>query len=190
MYRGGQEALLPHVPDSEHAGIAEAMIDFGLREGAFNGFFSPTVNATADTGLGKGNDIIQSILPNMSFHHPSGHALSEALCPSGTSCANLGVAEVLTVAFPGGGFPVEMLVFRTDVNVEEGVVPETIFAVVFAFVGMPPIANGSLYTLGLQKMSGPRVVVGHIFSTRFASAKKICSGVSKIADFRHVDMEG
>jgi hypothetical protein len=29
-----------------------------------------------------------------------------------------------------------------------------------------------------------------IFSTSFASAKKFCSGVPKIADFRHVDMEG
>ena len=29
---------------SEHAGIAQIMIDFGLREGTFNGFFSPGVN--------------------------------------------------------------------------------------------------------------------------------------------------
>ena len=73
LNNGGQEALFAHVLDTEHAGIAETVIDFGLREGTFNGFFSPGVNATADTGLGKGNDIIQNILPNMSVHHLPGH---------------------------------------------------------------------------------------------------------------------
>ena len=97
---GGQEALFAHVLDTEHAGIAETVIDFGLREGTFNGLFSPSVDATADTGLGKGNDIIQGILPNMSVHHPSGHTGSEAFCSSGTSLAGLAVAEVLAVAFP------------------------------------------------------------------------------------------
>ena len=39
LNNGGQEALFAHVLDTEHAGIAEAVIDFGLREGTFNGFF-------------------------------------------------------------------------------------------------------------------------------------------------------
>ena len=32
LNRGGQEALLAHVLNAEHAGIAKAVIDFGLRE--------------------------------------------------------------------------------------------------------------------------------------------------------------
>ena len=77
----------------------------------------------------------------MSVHHPSGHTLTEAFRSSGTSRANPGVAEVLAVTLPGGGFSVEMLVFRTDVGVEERVVSETVFAIVFAAVGMSSVAG-------------------------------------------------
>ena len=69
MNSSGQEALFAHVLDSEHAGITQTMIDFGLREGTFNGFFSPGVNATADAGLGKGNDIIQSVYPKICVNY-------------------------------------------------------------------------------------------------------------------------
>ena len=162
LNRGGQEALFAHVLDTEHAGIAETVIDFGLREGAFYGFFSPGVDATADTGLGKGNDIIQSILPNMSVHHPSGHTLAEALVAFGTSPTDFCVAKVLAIAFPGSGFPVKMLVLWTNVGVEERVVSESVFSIVFASVRMPPVANDTLYTLRFQKMRNHCVVVSGI----------------------------
>ena len=38
LYGGGEEGLLVHVVDSEHAGIAQAMQFFGFCEGSFNGF--------------------------------------------------------------------------------------------------------------------------------------------------------
>ena len=156
--------LFAHVLDTEHAGIAETMIDFGLREGTFNGFFSPGVDATADTGLGKGDDIIQSILPNMSVHHPSGRALAEAFIAFGTSPTDFRVAEVLAVPLPGGGFPVKMLVLRANVGVEEWVVSEAVFPVVFTTVRMPPVANDTLYALRLQKMCNRCVVVSGVQS--------------------------
>ena len=39
--------MFTHVLDNEHAGVAETVIDFGLRERALNGFLSPTVDASA-----------------------------------------------------------------------------------------------------------------------------------------------
>ena len=42
---GGQEGLFAHIPDATHAGIAETMVDLGLREGTFNSLFSPVVCA-------------------------------------------------------------------------------------------------------------------------------------------------
>ena len=35
---GGQDALFAHVLDSEYAGIARTMMDFGIREGMLNCF--------------------------------------------------------------------------------------------------------------------------------------------------------
>ena len=136
--------MFAHVLDSEHAGIAETMIDLGLRERAFNGFFSSCVDRLAFIGLGKGNDIIQSILPNMSFHHPSGHTLAKAFFALGAILAGLAVAAVLAVAFTGGGFPVEMLMFRTGIRVEVWIVFEAVFAVVFSLVGVTSVANDTL----------------------------------------------
>ena len=65
MYRSGQEALYPHVPDSEHAGIAEAVISFCLRKGSFNCLFSPVIQTSAVFRFHKPYDIIQRILPYM-----------------------------------------------------------------------------------------------------------------------------
>ena len=157
LNRSGQEALFTHVLDSEHAGIAETVIDFGLREGTFNGFFSPGVNASANTGLGKGNDSIQSILPNMSVHHPSGHTLAEAFRSSGTSGAGLAVAEVLAITLTSGGFPVEALVFGADVGIKTWTVSESVLSIVYASVSMSAVANDTLYTMTCCKQCVSRL---------------------------------
>ena len=95
----------------------------------------------------------------MSVHHPSGRAFAEAFRSSGTSRTNLGVAQVLAVAFPGGGFPVEMLVFRTDAGIEERAVSESVFSVAFTAARMSPVANDALNALRLHRMGDPCVVV-------------------------------
>jgi len=41
----GQETLLTHVLNTEHASKAQAMIFLGLRKRMFNGLFAPCVNA-------------------------------------------------------------------------------------------------------------------------------------------------
>ena len=66
LNRSGQEALFTNILNSEHTRISETVINFGLREGTFNIFLSRGIDATACISLGKGNDIIQIVLPNMS----------------------------------------------------------------------------------------------------------------------------
>ena len=82
LNRSGQEALLAHVLDAEHASKAQAMVFFGLRKGALNCFFAPCINPRASRRLRKVHDAIQSILPNMSVHHPSLHGFSKAFFSS------------------------------------------------------------------------------------------------------------
>ena len=47
LHRGVQKTLLPHVPDSEQAGAAEAMVFFRLRKESFNCLFSPAIQTPA-----------------------------------------------------------------------------------------------------------------------------------------------
>ena len=161
---GGQEGLFAHIPDSEHASIAQTMVDLGLRKGAFNCLFSPAVDAPALLRFGKGNDVIQGILPDMSLHHPSRHTCSKALCPSWADLTGFAVTEVLAIALAGGGFPVEMLVLRADVSIKVRVVFEAIFAVGRCLVGVPPVANDTLDSFLFQQMGDPGIVVSGIQS--------------------------
>ena len=50
---GGQEALLAHILDAEHASKAQAVILFGLREGSLNVLLAPGVKPTPLIGLRK-----------------------------------------------------------------------------------------------------------------------------------------
>ena len=150
LYSGGQETLLTHVVDAKYAGIAEAMVFFRLRKGTFNRLFSPFVYASTVVRLRKEYDIVQGVLPYMTFHHPSVRAGSKALGPSGTAFTLFAVAEVLSVAFPGRGAPVKVFLFRTDVNVVFKVIVESVFSVVFSRMGMPSIAYDSLDLLLFQ----------------------------------------
>ena len=80
----GQETLFAHIANSEHASKAQAMIDFRFCEGTLNRFLAAIVNAPARRRLREERNLVQGILPNMSFHHPSLHTLAKALCSSGT----------------------------------------------------------------------------------------------------------
>ena len=144
MHHSGQEALLTHVLDAEHACIAEAMVFFRLRKGTFNCLFSPFVNASAVVCLRKEYDIVQGILPYMTFHHPSVCTGSKALVSTGAILALFAITEVLSVAFPGRCAPVQILVLRTDVNVVLKVISESVLAVMVSCVGMPSVAYDSL----------------------------------------------
>ena len=92
---GGQEGLFAHVPDSEHAGMAETVVFFGLHEGAFDRLFFLSVNASALLRFAQGSDVVQSILPGMSLHPPSRHTRTKARCPS-----RIGFAIARVLAFP------------------------------------------------------------------------------------------
>ena len=83
LYRSGQEALLAHVLDAEHASKAQAMIDLRFGKRTFNRFLAPIIDASPLRGLSEACNLIQRVLPDMSFHHPSRHALAKALCSSG-----------------------------------------------------------------------------------------------------------
>ena len=50
MNCGGQEALLAHVLNAEHASKAQAMVFFGLRKGALDCFFAPGINPRSVSG--------------------------------------------------------------------------------------------------------------------------------------------
>ena len=47
---GGQEALLAHVLNAEHASKAQAIVFFGLRKGALDCFFAPGINPRSVSG--------------------------------------------------------------------------------------------------------------------------------------------
>ena len=147
---GGQETLLAHVVDAEHAGIAEAMVFFRLRKGTFNRLFSPFVYAFAVVRLRKEYDIVQGILPYMTFHHPSVCTGTKALIPPGTVPALFAIAVILSVAIPGGSAPVKKALCRTNLNVALKVIVESILSVVFSCVGMPSVAYDSLDSLLFQ----------------------------------------
>ena len=63
LHGGGEEGLLVHVADSEHAGIAQAMQLFGFCEGSFNGFLAPGVDTFPAACLPKRVRLFQCILP-------------------------------------------------------------------------------------------------------------------------------
>lgn len=88
LHSRSQEALFPHVRNPEHARIAQAMVLFGLRKGAFNRFFPPAVNPLATMRFRKGNDSVQRSLPHMPLHHLSAHTRPKAFSSPCTPLAH------------------------------------------------------------------------------------------------------
>ncbi len=164
MHSRSQEALFPHVRNSEHTRIAQAMVLFGLREGAFNRFFPPAVNPLATLRFCKGNDPVQRSLPHMPLHHLPAHTRPKAFSTPCTPLADFTLATVLPVSFPGRVLPCEPLLLRTDVFVALRVVAEAVLPVVCAFVCVPPVADYPLYSLPLQQVRDPRVVISRVQS--------------------------
>ena len=113
----GEEGLLVHVANSEHASIAQAMEFFGFCEGAFNCLLAPGVEPFTIVGLRKRIRLFQIILPNMACHQPSCHTGGNALLSARTVLANLAVAPILTVTGTIGGFPCQFLFLWTKVNI-------------------------------------------------------------------------
>ena len=103
-------------------------------------------------------------MPDMSFHHPSTHTLSKALCSAGTLPAYLAVAAILSMALPSGGFPVEMMGFRADVGVKVEIEFEAVFPVGIRFMRMPSVADDALNPLRFQQMCDPCIMITRVQS--------------------------
>ena len=65
------------------ASKAQAMIDLRFGERMFNRFLALIIDASVLRGPGEACNLIQCVLPDMSFHHPSRHTLAKVLCSSG-----------------------------------------------------------------------------------------------------------
>ena len=138
LYGGGEEGLLVHVADSEHARMAQAMQLFGFCEGSFNGFLAPGVDAFPTACLLKRVRLFQCILPYMARHLPSAGFGREAFRPFGAVPACFGLAPVLPIAFPVGRAPCQLVPLRTQVNVFDWIIGETVFSEI-----VPPCAYAS-----------------------------------------------
>ena len=66
--------------------------------------------------------------------------------------ADFSVAEVLSVALAGGGFPIERMLFRTPIDIVYRVVPESVFSVCFLLVRMSPVSDYALYIFLFQQV--------------------------------------
>lgn len=58
----GQETLLVHVVNAGHTSKAKAVIFFGLSKGAFNGFFTPSVESFAVRRFGNESNLIKDFI--------------------------------------------------------------------------------------------------------------------------------
>lgn len=164
LHGGGEEGLLVHVADSEHAGIAQAMQFFGFCEGSFNGFLAPGVDAFAFVCFSKRVRLLQCILPYMARHLPSAGFGREAFRPPGAVPACFGLAPVLPIAFPVGRAPCQLVPLRTQVNVFDWIIGETVFSEIVPLVRMPPIPYYRLYPGCRKLVTYRRVVVSRIQS--------------------------
>ena len=140
MYGGGEEGLLVHAADSKHAGIAQAVQLFGFCERSFNGFPAPGADAFPTACLPKRVRLFQCILPYMARHLPSAGFGREAFRPPGAVPACFGLAPVLPIAFPVGRAPCQLVPLRTQVNVFDWIIGETVFSEIVPLVRMPPSA--------------------------------------------------
>ena len=141
LNRSGQEALLAHVLDAEHASKTQAMVFFSLRKRSFNCLLTPCIDSRASRRLRKVHDAIQSILPNMSVHHPSLHGFSKAFFSSAACRTGFAVTEVLPVSITRCGFPVQHLFLRADIQVVFPIEFETIFPVMLSLMCLPPVSK-------------------------------------------------
>lgn len=164
LYGGGEEGLLVHVADSEHARMAQAMQLFGFCERSFNGFLAPGVDAFAFVCFPKRVRLLQCILPYMARHLPSAGFGREAFRPPGAVPACFGLAPVLPIAFPVGRAPCQLVPLRTQVNVFDWIIGETVFSEIVPLVRMPPIPYYRLYPGCRKLVAYRRVVVSRIQS--------------------------
>lgn len=159
---GNEEALLAHVLDAEHTGITEAMIFLGLRKRPFNGFLAPLVKSSANTRLGEDCNIIQRILPNMTFHHPSLCFAAEALFPHRTGGAFLWVAVVLSVPLLGRRFPVEQFFGGAEICIVIRVVMEAPFPPMVSCVRMSAVSDDTLNSFVFQQMRHGSIMITRV----------------------------
>ena len=140
----------------------KAMVFLRFGERSFNGFLSPVIQPLAVRGPGKGRNIVQIILPHMSFHQPSFAAGCKAFVSSWAVLAYPAVAEVLPIALTGGGFPVESLVLRACIEVVLWIVFETVLPEVFPCVCVTAVPDYALDSSADQQMSSLCAMVSRI----------------------------
>ena len=71
LYRSNQKALFAHILKAEHAGIPKAVITLSFGKGYLNCCFPHSVDLSADIGFSKSSRLVQIVLPDMPYHHPS-----------------------------------------------------------------------------------------------------------------------
>ena len=71
LYRSSQEALFAHILKAEHASIPKAVITLSFGKRYLNCCFPHSVDLSADIGFCKSSRLIQIVLPDMPYHHPS-----------------------------------------------------------------------------------------------------------------------
>ena len=135
---------------------------FGFCEGSFNGFLAPGVDAFAAACLPKRVRLFQCILPYMARHLPSAGFRGEAFCPFGAVPACFGLAPVFPIPFPVGRAPCQLVPLRTQVNVFDWIIGETVFPEIVPLVRMPSIPYYRLYPGCRKLVAYRRVVVSRI----------------------------
>ena len=137
---GGEEGLLAHVGVAAHAGIAKAVELFGVREGAFNRLFSPSVDILSRRSFCEGVCLIQIVLPYMPRYHLSFTACSETLRLLWAGLTGFGVAAVLSVSIAACRGVLEQAALRADIAVDRWIISEPKFAICTMRVCVPSIA--------------------------------------------------
>jgi hypothetical protein len=123
---GGQEALLVHVANAEHASKAQAVQFLGLRKRSFNGFLTPGINTLSVLGLRKRIRLLQILLPYMACHQPSCRTGTEAFRSPWAGFAGLGIAPVFPITFAVGRSPGEFPLLWANVDVTYRIKGKTI----------------------------------------------------------------
>ena len=132
--------MLAHVGVATHAGIAKAVELFGVRERAFDRLFSPGIELFPCRSFCESVCLIQIVLPHMPRQLLSLVACCKALCSSRAGLTCFFVAAILAKPFAVCVVMLEQAAFRTDIAVECGIIPESVFAVSSMWMGVSTIS--------------------------------------------------
>ena len=154
--------MLTHVGVAAHARIAKAVELVGVREGAFNRLFSPGIEVSPRRSFCEGVCLIQIVLPHMPRQLLSLVACSETLCSLWARLTCFFVAAILAKPFAVCVVMLEQAAFRTDIAVECGIVPESVFAVSSMWMGVSTISKNGLNVVASELVRDWRVVISGV----------------------------